>query len=254
MTTTSPRYLQVTDLDPSVAAALLRWALSLADTKHKLGLRTSEWVNSAPALEAAVGASAITQDELGHARALFVVLSQFPDAPAALSTESDLAERTAYFNPRRLDTPWKSWIEVIAANVLIDRALSVVFTATRTSQFAPLKQRAGKILQEEQFHRIFGDSWLARLATDPSRRGELQAALDRFWPTALAWMGPEEDPISRLLYREGILSATPHELRAAWLAEVTPLLMNLDLEIPPDLTEWSTWDSEHREIPDDPPS
>ena len=47
-------FRNVSDLDPGLAAALLAWGLALADTKYLLGRRLSEWVNGAPALEAAV--------------------------------------------------------------------------------------------------------------------------------------------------------------------------------------------------------
>ncbi len=243
------RYQQISDLEPSVYEPVLRLGMSLADTKHKLGVRTSEWVNGAPALEAAVGASAITQDELGHARSLFVVLSQFPEAPAELGTETDLKNRTVYFNPRVLDGLWESWFDVIAANVLIDRALSVVFAATRESQFAPLQQRAAKILQEERFHRIFGDSWLARLAAgDDDRRAHMQASLDRFWSTALVWFGPDDDLASAQLHRAGILTALPGEMRASWLGTVTALFEKHGLTIPSSRAEWSRWDRERRDL------
>ena len=55
------------DLTPKTQAVLLNLLLQLADNKYVLGKRYAEWVNSAPLLEAAVAAAAMTQDELGHA-------------------------------------------------------------------------------------------------------------------------------------------------------------------------------------------
>ncbi|TMD74161.1 MAG: hypothetical protein E6I97_15840 [Chloroflexi bacterium] len=49
-------------------AALFAVLSSLADNKQAVGRRYAYWCNGAPALEAAVAAAAMTQDELGHAR------------------------------------------------------------------------------------------------------------------------------------------------------------------------------------------
>lgn len=248
-TTTSLNFQRVSDLDPAVAEALLQWGLCLADTKHMMGIRISEWINGTPALEAAVGAAGITQDELGHARSLFAELRQFPGAPPAIGAENDLEARDIYFNPRLLDKPWSSWLDVIGANVLLDRALSLVVAATQDSSYAPLRQRAGKILQEEQFHRVYGDSWLARLAAgDGKTRTKLQASLDRFWPTALAWFGPADDPGTKSLYEVGIVTETADTLRQRWLDTVTPLLQKHNLTVPPTELDWSRWDATYRHI------
>lgn len=250
MNTISPVFQQVSDLDSSIAEPLLRWGLSLADTKHKLGMRISEWVNGAPALEAAVGAAAITQDELGHARSLFSILRQFPDAPPDLGTDTDLENRTYYHNPRILDKRWESWVEVIAANVLIDRALTIVFETTQNSQFLPLRQRAGKILQEERFHRIYGDSWFGRLSSQSDDlHTQLQETIEIMWQTTLAWLGPDDNQTTATLYREGILTASPQETRERWLEESTSILEKYNFAVPSTQLDWSRWDEERREIP-----
>jgi phenylacetate-CoA oxygenase PaaI subunit len=218
-------YQRVEELEPGVADALLQWGLSLADTKHRLGIRTSEWVNGGPALEAAVGASAMTQDELGHARSLYAILKEFPGAPPGIGAENDLLARHHYFCPPLLNERWPSWVDVIAVNVLLDRATMIAVTAARDSAYLPLKGRTAKILQEEEFHRIFGDSWLGKLARmNEPMRGKLQASLDYFWETAVTWFGPDDDDTALTLYHNAILNATPAQMRQQWLAEVSPLL------------------------------
>lgn len=242
-------YQQASDLEPEVAAAFLQWGLALADTKHRLGIRTSEWVNGAPALEAAVGASAITQDELGHARSLYAVFKTFPEAPADIGAENDLEARQDYYCPQLLQTEWDSWVEVIVANVLFDRVTAVAVSAAQTSTFLPLKGRTAKILQEEAFHRIFGDSWLAKLNNmGETTRRQLQAAIDHFWPTAVAWFGPDDDETSRLLWATGIIDRTPAEMCEMWLAEVRPLLEKQQLALPALTVDWAGWRPKYREV------
>lgn len=68
-----------THVDNAAPFAILS---SLADNKQAIGLRYAYWRNGAPALEAAVAAAAMTQDELGHARTLYPLLEDFTQAEA----------------------------------------------------------------------------------------------------------------------------------------------------------------------------
>src|SRR5436305_15163702 len=61
-------------------AALFAVLSSLADNKQAIGRRYAYWRNGAPALEAAVAAAAMTQDELGHARTLYALLENCTQA------------------------------------------------------------------------------------------------------------------------------------------------------------------------------
>jgi 1,2-phenylacetyl-CoA epoxidase catalytic subunit len=247
--TVTTSYQRFGELEPEVGRALLSWILSLADTKHRVGIRTSEWVNGGPALEAAVGASAITQDELGHARSLYAMLKDFPDVPAGIGAENDLEARDIYYCPRPLGETWPSWLDVIAANVLLDRATNIAVAAGRASTFGPLRGRTAKILQEEKFHRIFGDSWLAKLAgNDNEHRARLQASLDHFGQIAVAWFGPDDDKDAALLKESGILNKSLREMRAQWLDELIPLLGKNELALPNLDIDWTGWDKEYRDI------
>lgn len=240
-------YQRVEDLPADITNDVLRWTLALADTKHRLGIRTSEWINGGPALEAAVGASAVTQDELGHARSLYAVLRDFNGAPEGIGAENDLQARATFYNPRVLNQPWASWLDVIAANVTLDRALHMAVAALRGSTFAPLHGRAAKILQEERFHRIFGDGWLAKLAKRDDLRERLQASLDRFWQAAVGWYGPEDDPIADTLYHTGIVREPAAKLQQHWLAQMIPLFEQHNLQVPNWQPDWSGWDDRFRD-------
>jgi len=71
--------------------ALVDLVVALADNKHALGLRYGEWCSSGPTIEAGVAATAMAQDELGHARVLYGLLStacwrSCPGRPAGRST------------------------------------------------------------------------------------------------------------------------------------------------------------------------
>src|SRR5262249_57249429 len=96
----------------------------LADNKFYLGRRYAEWCSSAPTLESSVAAAAMAQDELGHARAIYPVLKTLaPDNGA----EADPETRTAFSALACLREPFGGWEDFVAANVLIDNALTLVF-------------------------------------------------------------------------------------------------------------------------------
>ena len=131
--------------------ALARLLITLADNKYRLGLRYAEWCTGAPALEAAVAAAALTQDELGHARSIYPLMRDFANPPAEF--KEDEAQREAFLNMSCLENSFESWADFVAAGSITDQMLSVVIEAAAESAYAPLKQRAAKMMQEEYFHR-----------------------------------------------------------------------------------------------------
>src|SRR3954466_14239923 len=78
-----PDEWSVTD-DDEALAGLVNLIVVLADNKFFLGRRLSEWLSGGPSLESAVALAAISQEELGHARALYPLLEEMPivDTPA----------------------------------------------------------------------------------------------------------------------------------------------------------------------------
>ena len=198
--------------------ALANFILALADTKRWLGIRYAEWCDSAPALEAAVAASAMAQDELGHSRALLPLLKDFPDVDPGIPNE---APREKFSSIAYLDQPFSTWHTFVAANLLLGGALTIALEAARESRFVPLRTRAGKILEEERFHWMHGEGWFKRLAADPKESIELAQRVDEMMPHALCWLGRAE---TNALVDEKILDASADELRARFLDQVAPLI------------------------------
>ena len=198
--------------------ALANFILALADTKRWLGIRYAEWCDSAPALEAAVAASAMAQDELGHSRALLPLLKDFPQVDQGIPNE---APREKFSSIAYLDKSFATWHTFVAANLLLGGALTIVLEAARESSYVPLRTRAGKILEEERFHWLHGEGWFKRLAVDTKESIELAQRVEEILPHALCWFGRDE---SDVLVREKILDASVDELRARFLQRATPLI------------------------------
>jgi len=213
-------------------AALFAVLSSLADNKQAVGRRYAYWCNGAPALEAAVAAAAMTQDELGHARTLYPLLEDFAQAEEA-PEQIEPMTRTLHFHLATLDEDFAGWCDFVATNFLVDTALTTFFEAARDSSYDPLRQRARKIVQEEQMHFIHGEGWVRRLArAGGAVRKTLIASLQRLWDETLCWFGPADDPIMLQLQRADIIDATPDELRSRYLQKVMPILNALDIAFP----------------------
>ncbi|HEU5349750.1 MAG TPA: Phenylacetic acid catabolic protein [Ktedonobacterales bacterium] len=221
----------------------------LADNKYFLGRSYAEWCSSAPTLESSVAAAAMAQDELGHARAIYPVLKSL--APEA-GAETDPETRTAFTALSCLREPFAGWEDFVAANVLIDTALTLIFEAGKDSTFEPLAGRSRKVLQEERMHAQHGEGWVRRMAREGGAAREAQqTALRRVWDEVFCWFGPSsaDDPLTAA----GILDATPDELRARLLAVVGPILGTIGLDLPMhrvgerwELSEplpWDRWDA-----------
>lgn len=197
---------------------------ALADNKLFLGRRYAEWCTAAPTLESAVAAAAMAQDEIGHARSLYPVLR---DA-VGVSSETEPESRSLFDNATFLDEAFQGWTDYVGANFLFDTALSVLLESARDSSFNELATRARRILDEERLHWLHGEGWTRRLAArEAPVRAALQASFDRIVPDCLSWF----DIAGATVLAEGVLSATPDELRRRFAARVNPVLQAARLRL-----------------------
>lgn len=208
--------------------ALFTLVARLADNKYFLGRRYAEWCSSAPTLESSVAAAAMAQDELGHARALYPLLRAL--APGA-GAEADPETRQEFAHLSALAEPFASWPQFVAANFLIDPALTTIFAAAQSSSYEPLAGRSRKVLQEERLHTAHGAGWVRRLAREGGAvRTAIEEALRAVWAETLCWFGPVG--AGDALAASGVLDATPDALRGRFLAEVGPTLEASGLALP----------------------
>lgn len=236
---------------PEVRAALYRLLSSLADNKYLLGRRYAEWCTGAPLLESAVAAAAMAQDELGHARSFYPLLRGFPEAAETDTVEGKGWQDRPTLALTVLDRPFRTWGELIAVSAVVDTAFSVLLGAATGTRYDPLRQRARKILQEEEAHWVHARGWLRRLATDELHAAILAEALGRAWESAATWFGRSDDPMMATLTANGIVSAGPDQLRSELRARLSPVLESggpallavLDRPLP-----WERWSASERRL------
>ncbi len=221
------RFDKAEELGADVRTALRDLILTLADSKRVLGLRYSDRMLGAPTLEAGIAASSMAQDEWGHGRLTYALLSDFGDDPKGELEHARPA--SDYRSMCALDRAFGSWSETIAAGLILDTALAVQYGALLDSRYTPVHNRVQKMLDEERFHFQYAVGWTRRIAPVHEVRGEFVAALGGYLPEALRWFGNDDAESSRLLVAEGIVSQAPSALRARFLRRVGPVLAEVGL-------------------------
>lgn len=188
--------------------ALRDLILVLADSKRLLGTRYAEWILGAPELETGIACASMAQDEWGHARLLYALLKEFGEDVDQLEHGREPAE---YYNLEVLDRAPVTWPEFVIVNALVDLALTIQLEALTDSRHAPLRQRVGKLIDEERFHAAHALAWARRLGTTADGKAALADALDAAMPVVQRWFGAEGA-----------------QLRALWLQRIQPVLVAAD--------------------------
>jgi ring-1,2-phenylacetyl-CoA epoxidase subunit PaaC len=220
-------------LAPVTREALAELLLTMADDEFVSGFTDSEWTGIAPLLEEDVAISSISQDELGHARALYQLLA---DVVADGRDEDALAydrEPDEYRHARLLDHARGDWADTIARRFLYELADEARLASIGTG-YRPLSDLVEKLRREERYHRMHVLAWVERLASgglEPRRRLEaalLAHGLDA--PTVFTPLAGEE-----ALIEAGILNRGMAAAEAAWRADLTTVLVPLGLALPPEI-------------------
>jgi len=159
--------------------------LAIADDELVLGWRNSEWTGIAPVLEEDVAFSSIAQNEIGHARALYQLLSD--DADALALDRAPEEYRCAPLVQLRL-VP--DWARTIARHVLYEAADELRIERLKSSDDRAVAGLAAKIDREEVYHRLHAQMWADRLRNEPRYR----EALDELWPYAVAMLDHDQRP------------------------------------------------------------
>jgi ring-1,2-phenylacetyl-CoA epoxidase subunit PaaC len=195
--------------------------LALADDELLMGHRASEWTGLGPLLEADLALSSIAQDEMGHALLLYSLLHEglgLPDPDQLVYYRPAEGYRNAIF----CELPRGDWGEAVMRHFLYDVAEQIRWAALTHSTYAPLAAIAKKVLPEERYHLIHGQTWMKRLAqgTEGSHK-RMQAWLDALLPHALALWEPV--PNEGELVAQGITPSSI-ELRDQWWSAITTAL------------------------------
>jgi ring-1,2-phenylacetyl-CoA epoxidase subunit PaaC len=255
MTNSMTAEFETTDgMGPECLQGLRHLLMACADTKLLLGYHYGEWTFGTPELEAAVASCSLAQAELGHVRLLHAVLSKhFGDDPDTLVEER---ANDAYANIAFLDRPIEDWAGFVAANYVVDHAVTRTLHALQGSSFKPLRMSVEKMLDEERYHLHHGRGWFRTLAGRVDQREALLARVHDALGAVGAWFGPAHEPGDAALVAAGVKTDANATLYQAVVTEVTELAGSLDLRIDVDPPAgFDAWTPDNRRMagggPDD---
>jgi ring-1,2-phenylacetyl-CoA epoxidase subunit PaaC len=219
----------VTDLAPAARDGLAELLLTMADDELVIGYWDSEWTGIAPLLEEDVAMSSISQDEIGHAAALYGMLGELtgrdPDEIAYGR------EPAAFRHAPLLDHPRTDWAFTIARRYLYETADAARLEALAASSYVPLAQLVGKMRREERYHLMHVDAWVRRLADGGGEgRARIRGAFEALADDAMTVLGSLD--AEELLLATGILPEPMAAIRGRWAERTAGALGALDLPGP----------------------
>jgi ring-1,2-phenylacetyl-CoA epoxidase subunit PaaC len=204
--------------------------LSMADDEFVIGFSDSEWTGIAPLLEEDVAMSSLSQDELGHAAALYALLAEIKGTDADILAYD--REPADYRHARLLDHGRGDWAMTIARRYLYETADATRLEALVDGSWSPLAELVGKIRREERYHLMHIGTWLERLAgARGASRDRLLAALETLGPDAGTVFTPLDGEPS--LIDSGVLARSMADSERAWRDSLAPVFQRLHLPLPP---------------------
>ena len=216
----------MSELDSTTRQALEELLLAMADDEFVLGFWDSEWTGIAPILEEDVAMSSVSQDEIGHAKALYELLAVLNGRDADEIAFGRLPED--YRHAALMNHPRTDWAFTIARRFLYETADAVRLESLAGSSYEPLANLARKMRREETYHLLHFDLWLRRLAEGGTEsRDRLTQALGDLWIDAQAIFAPLAGEAR--LHAARILPDSLEALRQEWLARVTSRVAELGL-------------------------
>ena len=235
-------------------AQLRSTLVALSDTKLLLGYHYGEWTFGPPAIEAGIAACSMAQEEFGHTRLLNGVLKREFDLE--IDALADERPPHAFASIAFLDHPLESWAELVAANAVVDLALSLVLSSFEGGDFQALSRAVPKMLLEERFHAEHAEGWVRVIEAGEARpRESLARALARALRDAAAFFGPPGHDAD--LLRSGARTVDDEALRRRLFGRIAGLVEDpatIGLEqlgegwslIEP--LDWDPWDADRRRL------
>ena len=195
--------------------------LAFADDELCVGQNHSWWIAVGPFLEEDLAFSSIAQDELGHARALYSLVSNDVDRVAYGRPHSE------YRSAHLAELLCHDWTMALARHVLHDLAEEIRWTALLNSSWPELKAVATRALAEEQFHIHHGVSLARRLLSSPDGYMRLAPVLCELAPLGREYFAGSDVG----LVASGVLNASRADQERTWIERVEEVFDEFGLSI-----------------------
>jgi ring-1,2-phenylacetyl-CoA epoxidase subunit PaaA len=218
-------------MSPSYLEGMIRILTVSADTELISAPAYYNAGKHAPSLNAFGSATAIIQDELGHAHIAYRLMRDL-----GVDTEDLIygREPAKFKYPYAFDVALGSWVELVVANGFYDRAgFCLLGDVYQSTTFGPWKRALVKVDKEETFHLRHGENWMRKIAQSAEGRDQLQQAIDWMFLLTVEWFGLPDDLKRHSEQLDfGFKGKSNDELRQTWMATAVPLVKDLGLKVP----------------------
>lgn len=243
-------------MSEAVETGIRTTLIALSDTKLLLGYHYGEWTFGPPAIEAGIAACSMAQEEFGHTRLLNRILDREFDVE--IDPLADTRSPEAFAAIAFLDRPFANWGDFVAANLVVDQAISMELRAFDGGDWEPLARVTQKMLLEEKFHHAHADGWVRLIEKQGGEaRESLRGSLTDAIRAAAAFFGPPGHDAA--LVEAGVKGLADDELRSRLLGRIARLLeepASVGLEADGDgwslaePVDWDAWDEPRRRVDD----
>jgi len=216
-------------LPDELSPLLTELLLAVADDKFILGHRNADWTGLAPILEEDIAFSALAQDELAHALALYEMVAELKGTTAdAVAYGRQVHEyRCAALVELSDDF---NWATAIARQFFCDHFDILRLRRLAASAYAPLAALGARLAAEEALHVDHADSWVRRLGQGGAdAKSRLQAALDALAPLAPMLFEPTEG--QRALEDAGVYPRLGSDMFEQWSADLAGVAREADVRL-----------------------
>ncbi|MCH7812650.1 MAG: phenylacetate-CoA oxygenase subunit PaaC [Planctomycetes bacterium] len=223
------------NLPDELKTPLVELLLAIADDKLMLGHRAADWTGLGPILEEDIAFSAISQEEIAHASALYEMVGAMQgrraDAVAFGRRPEEYRCAALTTLPDDFD-----WARAIVRQLFCDHFDVLRFDRLSRSAYTPLASLARRIRAEEATHVEHADLWTIQIGRggDESRQ-RMQAALEALLPDAAMLFEPTLG--IEALEQAQVYPPGEQDLFERWLADVRRVTddagLRLDVAPPP---------------------
>ncbi|HTZ61822.1 MAG TPA: Phenylacetic acid catabolic protein [Thermoplasmata archaeon] len=230
------KYETAEELEPDMAKLIVKLMVVQADTEFASIQQHRPWLDQAPTLEDRWIESRIVADEARHGLQACRILRDFGEEGQRYIDEL-LTKREGEHKLDAFNMKFDTWSDVGAFTCFVDRVGVYQLRAFQECSYGPLARAMPLMLSEEQLHLNFGLSVLRRMVQDGGKyygsREEAQRAVEKWYPRALDMFGHSQSATSRRAIEYGLKRWTNEEARARYIQEVSGLMGQIGLALPP---------------------
>jgi len=219
----------MTVLPSELRTPLVDLLLAVADDKFILGHRNADWTGLAPLLEEDIAFSALAQDDLAHASALYEFVANLTDGDPNRLAYGRKPEEYRCCHLVELPDEF-DWAVALVRQFLCSHFELLRLGRLANSSYEPLRALAARVLAEQRLSLGHADQWIVRLGKGTEESGtRIQGALDKVAPLATTLFEPTAGV--EQLEAAGVYPRGEREMFAAWREAVDAVTREAGLRL-----------------------